>query len=87
MKRILLHTSLAGPDGCMAPGEHEVADKLAKDLVAQGHAKILTDAPEEEAPEDEDTKPEPPEVETAEEVQEKREEAVTPKRRGRRRGR
>lgn len=84
MKRIMLLTSLAGPEGCMAPGEHEVSDKLARDLVAQGYAKILESALKEEAP-----KPEPPEVETAEEVQEKREEAVGDApvpRRGRRRG-
>ena len=81
MKRIMLLTSLAGPGGCMAPGEHEVPDGLAKDLVAQGHARILSGVAKEEAP-----KPEPPEIETAEAVHEKREEAVKP-RRGRRRGR
>ena len=84
MKRIKLHTSLAGPDGCLAPGEHEVSDELAKALVEAGSAKILEDEPE-PVPE---KKPEPEkELETADDKQEKREEAVQPRaRRGRRRG-
>ena len=83
MKRIKLLTLLAGPSGSLAPGDHEVSDKLAKDLVAAGCAEILPD----EEPEPE--KPEPKkELETADDKQEKREEAVKPRaRRGRRRGR
>ena len=82
MKWIKLHTSLAGPGGCLAPGEHEVDDVLADALVAAGHAEILAD----KEPEPEPEKPKPVEVETAEDPQENREEAVKPRRRGRRRG-
>ena len=88
MKRIELFTSLAGPGGSLAPGIHEVPDKLARQLKAGGFAKILPADPEPEAAE----KPEPKELETADDKQEKREEATTrggknggKKQRGRRR--
>ncbi len=87
MKRIKLFTSLAGPDGSYAAGEYEVPGEMPKKqadaVVKGGYGEYLKAAPEPEPEE----KPEPKRgLETADDKQERREEAVQPrKRRGRRR--
>lgn len=88
MKRIKLFTSLAGPDGCFAAGEYDVPAEMPKKqadaVVEAGHGEYLKAEPDPET----EKKPEPRrELETADDKQEKREEAVKPPRRGRRRGR
>ena len=88
MKRIKLFTSLAGPNGCYAAGEYDVPGEMptkqANDVVRGGHGEYLKAEPD---PEPEESKPDPKELETADDKQEKREEAVQPRtRRGRRRG-
>jgi len=81
MKRIKLLTLSAGPKGTTVPGEYDVSDEEAEALVASGCGQVLGNVARKIEP------PEPVEVETAEDQQEKREEAVKPRRRGRRRGR
>ena len=43
MKRILLKTRLAGPQGTKHPGEHTVSDDEAATLADAGYAEILGD--------------------------------------------
>lgn len=39
--RIKLHTIMAGPEGALSPGEHEVADAVGLVLCASGFADSL----------------------------------------------